>query len=133
MFEEDKGGILHYDVIVPKDIAENNKALYDALTHDTHPWNTPYNAYTHYNNKPSKENQDNFMLTGINLAGKEFVVRGDNNGNFYYDLQITDEMPSIIKDNKKATKRTNPLTLGGVIGSFDDNDNQTDSLSQDFL
>lgn len=78
-----------------------------------------------------------YMQTPILVSDKDYwakvVVRGDNNGKFYYDLQIKDEMPSIIKDNKKATKRTNPLTLGGVIGSFDDNDNQTDSLSQEFF
>lgn len=64
VFEEDKDGILHYDVIVPKGIAENNKALFDGLPHDTHPWNAPNNAYE-FDDTNMEAGSQGVMLDGI--------------------------------------------------------------------
>lgn len=70
ILEEDIHRLLQYDVRVPRTALGKNKALYDALTHDTHSWNTSYNAHVYYDNKPNKENQDNFMLDRLNAYGK---------------------------------------------------------------
>lgn len=92
VFEEDKDGILHYDVIVPRGIAENNKALYDALTHDTHPWNTPYNAYEYDDTNMQTESQE-VMLDGIKNGYVLNLFIFDENGNEIDDLVQDEPQP----------------------------------------
>lgn len=112
IIEEDIHGLLQYDVRVPRTALGKNKALYDALTHDTHSWNTSNNAYAYHNNKTNKENQDNFMLDRLNadistgnIVGARDMVLNlfvfDENGN-----EVGDE---VFKDGWDGNDKTPSL------------------------
>lgn len=113
IIEEDANGLLQYDVRVPRTALGKNKALYDALTHDTHSWNTSNNAYAHHNNKLNEESQDDFVFDRLNanigvgdILLNLFVF--DENGNEVGDEILGDRQDSNDKTLPPATDLSLP-------------------------